>query len=65
MSSTPRIRAFLPGRFNGFGPRLPAPDRAGQAPQVFRQFGRTLGKLERAAATRRAGAADAGKGEGA
>lgn len=65
MTSNPRIRAFLPGRFNGLAPRLPAPDRAGEAPQVFRQFGRTLGKLERAAATRRAGLAGAGPGEGA
>ncbi|TCK31287.1 hypothetical protein EV667_1395 [Ancylobacter aquaticus] len=65
MTSTPRIRAFLPDRFNGLTPRLPAPHRAGQVPQVFRQFGRTLGKLERAAATRRAGVADAGQGEGA
>jgi hypothetical protein len=60
MSSTPRIRAFLPGRFNGLSSLLPAPDRAGQAPQVFRQFGRTLGRLERTAATRRPGT-----GEGA
>ena len=65
MTSTPRIRIFLPGRFHGLAPRLPAPDRAGQAPQVFRQFGRTLGRLERAAATRRAGAGGAGQGEGA
>jgi len=60
MSSTPRIRAFLPSRFTGLGPLLPAPDRAGQAPQVFRQFGRTLGRLERTATTRRPGT-----GEGA
>ncbi|MBB3769800.1 hypothetical protein FHS55_000386 [Angulomicrobium tetraedrale] len=56
MTSMPRIRAFLPNR-----PQLPAPSRAGDAPQVFRQFGRTLGKLERAAATRR----PKGEGEGA
>lgn len=65
MTSTPRIRAFLPGRFNGLAPRLPAPHRAGEAPQVFRQFGRTLGRnfgrMERAAATRR----PSGEGEGA
>ncbi|MCS0501082.1 hypothetical protein [Ancylobacter mangrovi] len=48
MKGTPRIRAFLPDR-----PRLPAPSRAGDAPHVFREFGRTLGRLERAAATRR------------
>ncbi|MDF2621123.1 MAG: hypothetical protein K0S00_3782 [Xanthobacteraceae bacterium] len=48
MTSTPRIRAFLPGRL-----RLPAASHAGSAPQVFREFGRTLGRLERAAATRR------------
>ncbi|GAB4068617.1 hypothetical protein KHC28_26595 [Ancylobacter sonchi] len=46
MKVTPRIRAFLPGR-----PRLPAPTRAGDAPKVFRDFGRTLGKLDRAAHT--------------
>ncbi|HEY9212758.1 MAG TPA: hypothetical protein VIQ29_07870 [Ancylobacter sp.] len=50
MKGTPRIRAFLPGR-----PRLPAPTRAGDAPQVFQHFGRTLGQLERAAATKRGG----------
>jgi len=61
MTSTPRIRAFLPARFQGLSPRLPAPSRAGDAPQVFRQFGRTLGRLERAAATRR----PASDGEGA
>ncbi|MCK0209027.1 hypothetical protein MWN33_13400 [Starkeya koreensis] len=59
MTSKPRIRAFLPGGFYGLAPRLPAPHRAGEAPQVFRQFGRTLdrtfGRLERTAATRRAG----------
>ena len=44
MKVTPRIRAFLPGR-----PRLPAPTRAGDAPKVFRDFGNTLGKLDRAA----------------
>ncbi|MBS7542011.1 hypothetical protein [Ancylobacter oerskovii] len=44
MKVTPRIRAFLPGR-----PRLPAPTRAGDAPKVFRDFGRTLGRLDRAA----------------
>ncbi|SCW79584.1 hypothetical protein [Ancylobacter rudongensis] len=65
MTATPRIRAFLPGRFTALAARLPAPDRAGPAPQVFRQFGRTLSKLERAAATRRAGAAGTGQGEGA
>lgn len=57
MTSRPRIRAFLPGGFHGLAPRLPAPHRAGDAPQVFRQFGRTLdrtfGRLERTAATRR------------
>lgn len=46
MKVTPRIRAFLPGR-----PVLPAPTRAGDAPRVFREFGRTLGRLERAAHT--------------
>jgi len=61
MTSTPRIRAFLPGRLNALAPRLPAPHRAGDAPQVFRQFGRTLGRLERAAATRR----PRGEGDGA
>lgn len=50
----PRIRAFLPTR-----PRLPAPTRAGEAPAVFRTFGSTLKRLERAAATRKPG------GEGA
>ncbi|WP_428029248.1 hypothetical protein [Ancylobacter sp.] len=66
MTSNPRIRAFLPGRFNGMAPRLPASNRAGEAPQVFRQFGRTLGRLERAAATRRAGTGQGtGQGEGA
>ncbi len=50
MKGTPRIRAFLPGR-----PRLPAPTRAGDAPQVFQNFARTLGQLERAAATKRGG----------
>ncbi|MFK8252236.1 hypothetical protein [Ancylobacter terrae] len=52
---TPRIRAFLPGPA-----RLPVPSRAGDAPQVFRSFGRTLEKLERAATTRR----PRGEGEG-
>ncbi len=50
MTSTPRIRAFLPGHPRL---RLPAANHAGSAPQVFREFGRTLGRLERAAATRR------------
>ncbi|WGD30388.1 hypothetical protein AncyloWKF20_00670 [Ancylobacter sp. WKF20] len=52
MTSTPRIRAFLPGRVRLPVP-LPTSSRAGQAPQVFREFGQTLGRLERAAATRR------------
>ncbi|MCJ8143858.1 cytochrome P450 [Ancylobacter sp. A5.8] len=60
MTGTPRIRAFLPGKFHRLSP-MPAPTRAGDAPQVFRQFARTLGKLERAAATRKPG----GQGEGA
>ncbi|HSI42391.1 MAG TPA: hypothetical protein VLA00_17735 [Xanthobacteraceae bacterium] len=53
---TPRIRALLPGR-----PRLPSAGRAGEAPQVFHSFTRTLEKLERAASTRR----PAKDGEGA
>lgn len=57
MTSTPRIRAFLPGRVRLPSAGLPSPSRAGDAPQVFREFGRTLGRtvgrLERAAATRR------------
>lgn len=53
MKGTPRIRAFLPGR-----PRLPAPTRAGDAPLVFQNFGRTLGQLERAASTKRDGSGD-------
>lgn len=66
MTSTPRIRALLPAGFHGISPRLPAPSRAGEAPQVFRQFGRTLGRLERAAATRRPGTRGAGgEGDGA
>ncbi len=47
MTSTPRIRAFLPGRVRlsaGHLPlALPSSRRAGQAPQVFREFGQTLG----------------------
>lgn len=50
MTVTPRIRAFLPGR-----PRLPAPTRAGDAPKVFREFGRALSKLDRAAHTAKPG----------
>lgn len=61
MTSTPRIRAFLPGRFNTITPKMPVPSRAGEAPQVFRQFGRALRRLERAASTRR----PAREGEGA
>jgi hypothetical protein len=53
MTSTPRIRAFLPGGSVTSRLRLPAANHAGSAPQVFREFGRTLGRLERAAATRR------------
>ncbi|GLK84925.1 hypothetical protein [Ancylobacter defluvii] len=56
MKVTPRIRAFLPGR-----PRLPAPTRAGDAPKVFRDFGRTLGKLDRAAHVGTPAAAPAGR----
>ena len=48
MNRMPRIRAFLPGR-----PKLPAPTRAGDAPQVFRHFGQTLNKLERTAHIRK------------
>ncbi|MCK0196355.1 hypothetical protein MWN34_05445 [Ancylobacter sp. 6x-1] len=53
MSRIPRIRAFLPTRFNGAPPHLPAPTRAGEAPDVFRTFARTLEKLERRAVTRK------------
>ncbi|MCB4768926.1 hypothetical protein LGR54_09945 [Ancylobacter sp. Lp-2] len=60
MKVTPRIRAFLPGR-----PRLPAPTRAGDAPKVFRDFGRTLGKLDRAAHTAKPGNAKSGRTTGA
>ncbi|WP_197028260.1 hypothetical protein [Bosea sp. 117] len=48
MNGYPRIRALLPGRT-----LLPSPTRAGQAPEVFTDFGRTLVRLERAASTRR------------
>jgi hypothetical protein len=65
MTANPRIRAFLPARFHGLAPGLPVPGRAGEAPQVFRQFGRTLGKLERAAATRCATRRAKGTGGGA
>ncbi len=56
MTGTPRIRAFLPASFRRLSPGA---GRNGDAPQVFRQFARTLGRLERAAATRKPG------GEGA
>ena len=59
MKVTPRIRAFLPGR-----PRLPAPTRAGDAPKVFRDFGRALGKLDRTAHTAKPGHKGGTNGQG-
>lgn len=56
MTGNPRIRAFLPATFRRLSHTA---GRTGDAPQVFRQFARTLGRLERAAPTRRSG------GEGA
>jgi hypothetical protein len=56
MTGTPRIRAFLPATFHRLASGA---GRAGDAPQVFRQFARTLGRLERTASTRKPG------GEGA
>ncbi|MBS7539374.1 hypothetical protein [Ancylobacter lacus] len=55
MTRIPRIRSFLPGGLSALPPRLPAPSRAGEAPEIFRRFGRTLDRLERAAHTRAPG----------